>query len=68
MCLRTIFTAANDTSRNIQQANAMNAVFLEAINVCIQYEPESDLIVQATKVLCGYYSLTKKKWKDAELI
>lgn len=54
MCLRTIFTAANETTRNIQQSNAMNAVFLEAINVCIQYEPESDLIVQATKVLTGY--------------
>jgi AP-2 complex subunit alpha len=56
LCLQAIFNNSNEVPKNVQQNNAMNAVLLEALNLVIQIDSDSDLVVQAAGLLCRYLS------------
>ncbi|ORX99519.1 putative alpha-adaptin C [Basidiobolus meristosporus CBS 931.73] len=54
--LQSIINNAHDVPKNIQHANAQNAILFEAINLAINLDIESDIVTQAASLLCRFIS------------
>ncbi|KAI3647868.1 hypothetical protein MP228_008089 [Amoeboaphelidium protococcarum] len=55
-CLKAIFSTSNETFKNPQQTNAVNAVLVEAILLAQHIDPESELVSSAMNILVRYIS------------
>eukprot|EP00158_Paraphelidium_tribonemae_P007253 Partr_v1_DN28168_c0_g2_i2_m55082 putative Adaptor-related protein complex 2, alpha len=52
--IRAIFATANEIPKNAQHNNAINAVVVEAINLALHIDPDSDLVPVATNLSARY--------------